>query len=84
MKSFRDILKPAGCHNGAGNRHLTGFYAALVAPGGVEVWTGNTYYKRHFGNDARDMAKDEAEAALKCDDGSLAAEELQRAVKGFQ
>jgi hypothetical protein len=81
MANFRDVLKPVSLHNGRAKRRLAGFYPALTLNGKV-VWTGgDTYRKDNWGEDAQEMARDEAEALLHCPDGSVTAEELQALVE---
>lgn len=81
VQSFRDTLKPSAKHSGSPARHVSGYYPVLLM-GKLVVWYGDkSYLKRDLGDDARRMAMDEAEAVLRCDGGSLMAEQLQRAVE---
>jgi hypothetical protein len=79
-KTFREALTPDAAHNGARAASVTGFYGVLKA-GKRVVWNSERVYrKRDYGDDARQMAIDEASSALRCDCGSLLAEELSALV----
>jgi hypothetical protein len=74
------ILKPGAAPVRVSGR-VTGFYPVLFRDG-VEVHRVKFFYSiTRFGDDAEEMAKDDAETVLRCDPGSLTAEDLQKLIE---